>query len=83
MQGKDGKMTEREKEIVKKLDHSLYTVEFLEEWINRNDNVFTNAPAALQAMGAKGYYEAVKSMAANEQEPQRMTGREAVARLFR
>ena len=48
-------MTDREKEIVKGLNHSLYTVEYLEEWINRNDNVFVNAPAALQAMSAKGY----------------------------
>lgn len=75
-------MTEKEKSIVKELNHSLYTVEFLEEWINRNDNVFTNAPAALQAMGAKGYYEAVKRMAENK-ESRYMTGREAVAKLFR
>ena len=74
-------MTDREKDIVKRLNHSLYTVEYLEEWVNRNDNVFVNAPAALQAMGAKGYYEAVKRMAASE--PPRMTGREVVARLFR
>ena len=73
-------MTDREKEIIKDLNHSLYTVEYLEQWANRNDNVFVNAPAALQAMGAKGYYEAVKRMAASE--PPRMTGREAVARLF-
>lgn len=56
-------MTDKEKEIVKKLNHPLYTVEFLEEWKDREDNVFVNAPAALQAMGAKGYYEAVKQMA--------------------
>lgn len=74
-------MTDREKEIVKRLNHSLYTVEYLEEWINRNDNVFVNALAALQAMSAKGYYEAVKRMATYE--PPQMTGREAVARLFR
>ena len=73
-------MTDREKDIIKDLNHSLYTVEYLEEWVNRNDNVFENAPAALQAMRAKGYYEAVKRMAASE--PPRMTGREAVARLF-
>lgn len=76
-------MTDREKEIIKGLNHSLYTVEYLEDWVNRNDNVYVNAPAALQAMGAKGYYEAIKRMAENEQEPSRMTGREAVARLFR
>jgi len=76
-------VTEREKDIVRELNHSLYTVEFLEEWINRNDDVFVNAPAALQAMGAKGYYEAVKKMAENKQPPPQMTGREVVARLFR
>ena len=75
-------MTDKEKKIIKKLNHSLYTVEFLEEWLTRNDNVFVNAPAALQAMGAKGFYEAVKAMAEREQEHQGMTGREAVARLF-
>lgn len=76
-------MTDKEKEIVKRLAHPLYTVEYLEEWINRNDNVFVNAPAALQATGAKEYYEAVKRMAVNESESSRITGAEAVARLFR
>lgn len=57
-----GKLTEQEKRIVAKIGHPLYTVEFLEEWINRTDNVFVNAPAALQAMGAKGFYEAVQEM---------------------
>lgn len=75
-------MTDKEKEVVRKINHSLYTVEFLEEWINRNDNVFENAPAALQAMGANGFYEAIKAIANSEQEKQNMTGREAVARLF-
>lgn len=56
-------MTEKEKEIVNKLGHNLYTVEFLERWIYRNDYVEINAPAALQAMGAKGYYQAVQQMA--------------------
>lgn len=53
-------LTEKQKEIVNKFNHGLYTVEFLEERINRTDNVFVNAPAALQAMGASGFYEAVK-----------------------
>lgn len=53
-------MTDQEKAVVKTLNHPLYTVSFLEEWIDRNDNVYANAPAALQAIGAKGYYEAVK-----------------------
>ena len=33
------------------------------KWINRDDNVQVNAVAALSAMGAKGYYAAVKRMA--------------------
>lgn len=57
-------MTDREKEIVRNLNHPLYTVDFLEEWKDRDDNVFVNAPAALQAMGAHGFYEAVQRMAA-------------------
>lgn len=73
-------MTDKEKEIVKELNHPLYTVEFLEEWKDREENVFVNAPAALQAMGANGFYEAVKKMAENQQNT---SGREAVSRLFR
>lgn len=56
-------MDEREKEIVKKIAHPLYTVEYLENWIKRNDNVFTNAPAALAACAAKGFYAAVRLIA--------------------
>ena len=43
-------ISDKQKEIIRKLDHKLYTVEFLEEWLNRKENVFVNAPAALQAM---------------------------------
>ena len=56
-------LSDKEKEIIGMLDDSLYTVEYIEEWINRNDNVFVNAPSALSAMGAKGFYQAVKRMA--------------------
>lgn len=61
-------MTAKEREIVERLNHPVYTTDFLEEWIQIKDNVFINAPAALQAMGAKGFYEAVKQMAKNEEE---------------
>lgn len=54
------KITDAEKEMISKLNHPLYTAEFLEHWVNRNDNPMINAPAALQAMGAKGYLEAVR-----------------------
>lgn len=53
-------ISDKQKEIIRKLDHKLYTVEFLEEWLNRSDSVFVNAPAALQAMGADGFFAAVK-----------------------
>ena len=56
-------LTDEEKRIVKELNHQLYTVEFLEEWINRDDNVFIDTPAVLQTMMASGYDEAVKMMA--------------------
>lgn len=56
-------MTEIEKRIIRALGDPLYTQEFLAEWVDRNDNVFINAPAALQVMAAKGYYQAVQRMA--------------------
>lgn len=52
-------LTENQKRIIKQLNDSLYTISFLEEWLNRQDNVFTNAPAALQTMGAQGFYRAI------------------------
>ena len=54
------KLTEAEKAIVESLNSNLYTVEYLEEWINRSDDVFSNAVGALTAMGAKGFYDAVQ-----------------------
>lgn len=69
-------ITEKEKEIIINLDHPLYTVDFLEHWINRNDNVFVNAPSALQAMAAKGYYQAVKQMG-----EEKNSDKEAIYRL--
>lgn len=53
-------ISDKQKEIIRKLDHKLYTVEFLEEWLNRKENVFVNAPAALQAMVADGFFAAVE-----------------------
>lgn len=55
------KLSEDEKKFIEELNHPIYTAEWVEEWINRKDNVLVNAPAALQAMGARGFYEAVRS----------------------
>lgn len=56
------RLTDKEKEIVRKLNHELYTVEYLEEWLSRNDNVFIDPMKALNTMAAHGYYTAVKKM---------------------
>jgi hypothetical protein len=61
-------LSETEKTIIAGLGHPIYTADFIQEWINRNDSVFANAPAALQAVAAKGFYEAVKAMDAAKQE---------------
>lgn len=67
------KITDAEKERIVQLNHPLYTVEFLEHWVNRNDNPMINALAALQAMGAKGYLEAVRQMVKTEANNDRKT----------
>ena len=55
-------LSEKEKEVIFNLGHSVYTPDFVEHWINRNDIVDINAPAALQAVAAKAYYQAVVRM---------------------
>jgi hypothetical protein len=56
-------LTPEEIEIIKKLDSPIYTVAYLSEWINREDDVQINVVAALMACAAKGYYAAIKLMA--------------------
>ena len=56
------KLSDKEIQVINRLNHPLYTIEFLQEWINRKDNIFVNAPSALQAMGAKGYYQAIQQI---------------------
>ncbi len=56
-------MNELERKIVTVLKDPLYTIEFLENWTDRDDNVLINAPAALQAVGAKSYYRAIQQIA--------------------
>ena len=53
-------LSEEEKSIIIKLGHTIYTPDFIEHWINRNDIVSINAPAALQAVAAKAYYQAIE-----------------------
>ena len=55
-------ITEEEKTIIRNLNNSMYTVEYIEEWINKDDDVKINAVAALISCVAKGYYGAIKDM---------------------
>ncbi len=58
-----GSLTEQEIAVIKKLNHSLYTVEFINERMGRRpENVLINAPAALQQMGVEGFMDAVRCM---------------------
>lgn len=60
-------LSENQKAIIERLNHGLYSVEFVQEWINNSDNVIVNAPAALQAMGVKGFYDAVLQIEKDEE----------------
>ncbi len=55
-------LTKKQKDIIKRLNASPYSVEYLKEWLNRSDTVFENAPAALMCMGAIGFFDAVKAI---------------------
>lgn len=59
-------ITEKQEAIIRRLNDPVYTMEFLKEWVNRDDNVFVNAPAALQAMGANGFFAAVRALERGE-----------------
>ena len=75
-------MTDREKEIIKEITDPLYTVEFLEKWIVRSDNVEVNAPAALQAVEAKGFYRAIKCLAGKEAAGEKSCCMAAIKRIL-
>lgn len=58
-------LSDKEKDIIGMLDDPLYTVEFCEEWLSRDpENVFANAPAALQQSMVEGFVRAVELFAA-------------------
>lgn len=55
-------ITEKQEAIIRRLNDPIYTTDFLKEWVNRNDNVLANPVSALQAMGAKGFFAAVRAV---------------------
>ena len=56
------KLTGVQKRLVENLGDKTYTVAYIEEWMNRQDDVFSNAPAALTSMGVHGYLRAINHM---------------------
>lgn len=56
-------LSDTEKDIIRKLNHHTYTVEFLEKWMNCNATVEKNIDAAIQRKClAYGFYAAVRAM---------------------
>lgn len=56
------KLSGVQKRLVENLGDETYTVAYIEEWMNRQDDVISNAPAALTSMGVHGYLRAIKNM---------------------
>lgn len=60
-------LSQAEKDLINCMNHPMYTVSFIESWLNRPPaNVYSNAPTALQQCIVEGFMEAVKTMAALE-----------------
>ena len=58
------KLTDDEKEIVRALNDPVYTIDYLEHWINRNDKrTKANALLLETVTEAKGFYAAIKRLA--------------------
>lgn len=62
-------ITDREKEIIKELKHKVYTMAYIQYWLKYieyypDEHDLTNISFMLRAMEVKGFYEAVKRMAA-------------------
>lgn len=56
-------LTAEERLVIEELNDSLYTPQFVEEWLGRTpENVLVNAPAALQQMSVIGFVRAVRCM---------------------
>lgn len=54
-------LTDKEKDIVRKLNHPIFTVDVLEKWLNRSEE--SKGIPGQQSFAVTGYYEAVRRMA--------------------
>ena len=67
-------LTNEEKGLIDILGHgTIYSSEYIEEWINRKDDVQVNVIAALSAMGAKGFYDCIRLCVQNNVKPESLT----------
>lgn len=53
-------LTASQKDLIKKLNHQMYSVEYIEQWINYNDK--SNIVGRFIAAGALGFYSAIQKM---------------------
>lgn len=61
-------LSQAEKDLINRMNHPMYTVSFIESWLNRPPvNVYSNAPTALQQCLVEGFMQAVRAMAAVEE----------------
>lgn len=61
-------LTDNQKRIIKELDDPIYTIDYIEEWINREDPLSINAPSALIAMGVNVFYRVVQAIERKEKD---------------
>ena len=67
-------LTNEEKGLIDILGHgTIYSSEYIEEWINRKDDVQVNVIAALSAMGAKGFYDCIRCCVRQNIKPESLT----------
>ena len=59
---KGPELTPRQRELIERLNHPVFTPDYIESWIGRNDDVSVNAPAALSAIEAKGFFAAIRCL---------------------
>lgn len=56
-------LSQAEKDLINRMNHPMYTVSFIESWLNRPPaNVYSNAPTALQQCMVEGFMEAVRAI---------------------
>ncbi|MCR0316614.1 hypothetical protein MKA27_19690 [[Clostridium] innocuum] len=62
MEEKRINLTERETELINKIGHPVYTTDYIDYWGNVRAKVNKKPQECLLAMGAIGYYQAIKSL---------------------